>query len=233
MWELFTRGRKPYADVDNLEMKRFLLRGRRLEQPHSTPDFIYELMKSCWKETPAERPRFKKIVTTLKEIISFDAGSSNESAIAPTPSLESVEETANQTRGHMIRPNGPVSYIDLSRNVPTSYIELTLDDSSSNVEHTQDGRGSHSRQKKDDVGSNLMQSKDGQGSKQSVMQDEWGSHPKTMQDDIGSNLEQTQDGRGSNHKLTQNDRGSDPKPTQDGTITYLDTVRPSIPPDYY
>ena len=97
-------------------------------------------MKSCWKETPAERPRFKKIVTTLKEIISYDTESSNENAIAPTPSLESIEETANQTRGHMIRPNGPVSYIDLSRNVPTSYIELTLDDSSSNVEHTQQWR---------------------------------------------------------------------------------------------
>src|SRR6218665_746960 len=100
--------------------------------------FSYELMKSCWKETPAERPRFKKIVTTLTEIISYDAGSTNENDIAPTPSLESIEETANQTRRH-IRPNGPVSYVDLSRNVPASYIELTLDDSSSNVEHTQDG----------------------------------------------------------------------------------------------
>jgi len=104
--------------------------------------FSYALMKSCWKETPAERPRFMKIVTTLTEIISYDAGSTNESAIAPTPYLESIEETANvnQTWGHMIRPNGPVSYIDLSRNVPTSYIELTLDDSSSNVEHTQQWR---------------------------------------------------------------------------------------------
>src|SRR6218665_1717817 len=82
--------------------------------------FSYELMKSCWKETPAERPRFKKIVTTLKEIISYDAGSSNENDIVPTPSLESIEETANQTRRH-IRPNGPVSYTDLSRNVPASY----------------------------------------------------------------------------------------------------------------
>src|SRR6218665_705552 len=69
--------------------------------------FSYELMKRCWKETPAERPRFEKIVTTLKEIISYDTESSNENDIAPTPSLESIEETANQTRRH-IRSNGPV-----------------------------------------------------------------------------------------------------------------------------
>jgi len=146
-------------------------------------------MKRCWKETPAERPRFEKIVTTLKEIISYDTESSNENDIAPTPSLESIEETANQTRRH-IRPNGPVSYVDLSRNVPASYIELTLDDSSSNVEHTLDDPGSYSREKKDDVGSNLEQSQDGRSSHHKLTQDDWG--------------------------VAQDERYSDPKPTQDG-----------------
>jgi len=139
-------------------------------------------------ETPAKRPRFKKIVKTLEEIISYDTGSSNENDIAPTPSLESIEETANQTRRH-IRPNGPVSYIDLSHNVKASYIELTLDDSSSNVEHTLSDPGFHSRQKKDDVGSNLEQSQDGRGSNHRVTQDDQSSDLTLTQDGTISYLE--------------------------------------------
>ena len=39
LWELLSRGMKPYPGVDNLDIKRFLKRGDRLEKPsHSPPE---------------------------------------------------------------------------------------------------------------------------------------------------------------------------------------------------
>jgi len=40
IWELMTRGEKPYADVDSIDMKRFLEEGRRLEKPEMTPQSV-------------------------------------------------------------------------------------------------------------------------------------------------------------------------------------------------
>ena len=40
LWEVMTRGRKPYAGVDNLDMKRYLQRGGRLEKPPFCPDLM-------------------------------------------------------------------------------------------------------------------------------------------------------------------------------------------------
>ncbi len=37
MWELLSRGMKPYPGVDNLDIKRFLKRGERLEKPSHCP----------------------------------------------------------------------------------------------------------------------------------------------------------------------------------------------------
>ncbi len=37
MWELLSRGLKPYPGVDNLDIKRYLKRGERLEKPRAAP----------------------------------------------------------------------------------------------------------------------------------------------------------------------------------------------------
>ena len=37
LWELMTRGKTPYADVDNFFLKQYLERGRRLDIPQITP----------------------------------------------------------------------------------------------------------------------------------------------------------------------------------------------------
>ena len=101
-------------------------------------------MKSCWEETPAKRPKFKKIVTTLEEIIiSYHIGSINETA--STASMESIEEPAdaNEIQRHIGR-NGPDSYLELSRNVSVSIIKPTRDEGGSNVGQMQDNPGSYS-----------------------------------------------------------------------------------------
>ncbi len=46
LWELMTRGVKPYADIDNVDLRRFLELGRRLEKPAVTPQCM-----SVWSVT--------------------------------------------------------------------------------------------------------------------------------------------------------------------------------------
>ena len=41
LWELMTRGGKPYASVDSFDVKRFLKSGRRLAKPATCPPKVY------------------------------------------------------------------------------------------------------------------------------------------------------------------------------------------------
>ena len=41
MWEVMSRGLMPYAGVDNIDIKRYLLLGRRLEKPQFCPEPVY------------------------------------------------------------------------------------------------------------------------------------------------------------------------------------------------
>lgn len=58
VWELMTRGVRPYATVDNWDMERYLKSGRRLPQPIYCPANLYKLMRKCWSTDPDERPEF-------------------------------------------------------------------------------------------------------------------------------------------------------------------------------
>lgn len=38
MWEIMTRGRMPYEDMDNCAVMTYVKRGKRLQQPAVCPD---------------------------------------------------------------------------------------------------------------------------------------------------------------------------------------------------
>ena len=38
LWELMTRGYQPYADIQNSQMKKYILNGHRLNKPEFIPD---------------------------------------------------------------------------------------------------------------------------------------------------------------------------------------------------
>ena len=40
LWEILTRGRNPYSNVDNFDMKQHLQNGNRLEKPDFCPDSV-------------------------------------------------------------------------------------------------------------------------------------------------------------------------------------------------
>ncbi|XP_052803354.1 uncharacterized protein LOC128233629 isoform X3 [Mya arenaria] len=61
LWELMTRGVRPYSVVDNWDMEKYIKSGRRLPQPRYSPLPLYRLMRRCWLETPVKRPSFADI----------------------------------------------------------------------------------------------------------------------------------------------------------------------------
>jgi len=67
MWEIFEFAKVPYPELTNREAIDFVLKGGRLEKPSDCPQFVYDVMKSCWEEKPENRPPFKSIQGLLMD----------------------------------------------------------------------------------------------------------------------------------------------------------------------
>ncbi|XP_023412801.1 tyrosine-protein kinase Mer [Loxodonta africana] len=69
MWEIVTRGMTPYPGVQNHEMYDYLLHGHRLKQPEDCLDELYEIMYSCWRADPLDRPTFSVLRLQLEKFL--------------------------------------------------------------------------------------------------------------------------------------------------------------------
>ncbi|XP_060043323.1 tyrosine-protein kinase Mer isoform X2 [Erinaceus europaeus] len=69
MWEIATRGMTPYPGVQNHEMYDYLLHGHRLKQPDDCLDELYEIMHSCWRTEPLDRPTFSVLRLQLEKLL--------------------------------------------------------------------------------------------------------------------------------------------------------------------
>ncbi|XP_049724358.1 tyrosine-protein kinase ABL2 isoform X5 [Elephas maximus indicus] len=58
LWEIATYGMSPYPGIDLSQVYDLLEKGYRMEQPEGCPPKVYELMRACWKWSPADRPSF-------------------------------------------------------------------------------------------------------------------------------------------------------------------------------
>ncbi|XP_066467950.1 tyrosine-protein kinase Mer isoform X2 [Tiliqua scincoides] len=68
MWEIATRGMTPYPGVQNHEIYDYLLHGQRLKQPEGCLDELYEIMYSCWRADPVDRPTFSELKLHLEKL---------------------------------------------------------------------------------------------------------------------------------------------------------------------
>ncbi|KAI9558029.1 hypothetical protein GHT06_014782 [Daphnia sinensis] len=66
LWEMFSLGKVPYPgmDVAYILIKE-LIKGYRMDKPDFAPIFVANIMASCWKMEPEERPTFSQ----MEEII--------------------------------------------------------------------------------------------------------------------------------------------------------------------
>ncbi|KAI0221570.1 Tyrosine-protein kinase transforming protein SEA [Lamellibrachia satsuma] len=69
LWELFTHGCSPYPDVDNFNIKSYVLSGRHMSQPQHAPYDVYALICRCWEDDPDNRPLFEELYEELRDII--------------------------------------------------------------------------------------------------------------------------------------------------------------------
>ncbi|KAJ1372598.1 hypothetical protein KIN20_034789 [Parelaphostrongylus tenuis] len=57
IWEVFSYGEVPFAELNNFEMVSYAMAGMRPPRPKSCPVAMYELMKRCWSIVPDDRIR--------------------------------------------------------------------------------------------------------------------------------------------------------------------------------
>ncbi|XP_051831767.1 tyrosine-protein kinase Mer [Antechinus flavipes] len=69
MWEIATRGMTPYPGVQNHEIYDYLIHGHRLKQPDDCLDELYEIMFSCWRVNPLDRPTFSELKLRLEKLL--------------------------------------------------------------------------------------------------------------------------------------------------------------------
>ncbi|XP_029031142.1 tyrosine-protein kinase Mer [Betta splendens] len=68
MWEIATRGMTPYPGIPNHEIYDHLVEGNRLKQPPDCLDELYEIMYSCWRADPLDRPSFAQLCERLEKL---------------------------------------------------------------------------------------------------------------------------------------------------------------------
>ncbi|KAF7220086.1 tyrosine-protein kinase Mer isoform X1 [Nothobranchius furzeri] len=68
MWEIATRGMTPYPGVQNHEIYDYLVDGQRLKQPPGCLDELYQIMYSCWRADPLDRPLFTQLREMLEKL---------------------------------------------------------------------------------------------------------------------------------------------------------------------
>ncbi|XP_056356161.1 tyrosine-protein kinase Fes/Fps isoform X4 [Oenanthe melanoleuca] len=70
LWEAFSLGAVPYANLSNQQTREAVEQGVRLEPPELCPEEVYQLMKRCWEYEPRKRPSFSTIhqeLTTIRK----------------------------------------------------------------------------------------------------------------------------------------------------------------------
>lgn len=69
MWEIITLGIHPYPDLGNEQILPFLNSNRRLPKTDLCSQELYDVMLSCWNETPTSRPTFQDLCHKLGSIL--------------------------------------------------------------------------------------------------------------------------------------------------------------------
>ncbi|XP_061481510.1 tyrosine-protein kinase Mer isoform X2 [Rhineura floridana] len=134
MWEIATRGMTPYPGVQNHEIYDYLLHGHRLKQPEDCLDELYEIMYSCWRVDPVDRPTFSDLKLHLEKLLeSLPALSEPDNVIYINTSLmeESMEELSEDSEFPQIDTDLDPNHIieSCSQRPETTVVTVDIHDS--------------------------------------------------------------------------------------------------------
>lgn len=68
LWEIFSFALQPYYGMNHEEVVKFIKEGNILACPENTPLGVYNIMRMCWQQKPADRPRFIQIYQLFEQI---------------------------------------------------------------------------------------------------------------------------------------------------------------------
>ncbi|XP_072021732.1 tyrosine kinase receptor Cad96Ca-like [Amphiura filiformis] len=74
LWELVTFGSHPYPGFSSREVIVQIQKGYRLPKPKHCSDEMYEMMQSCWRTNPNDRPTFKTLRDELENMLGNATG---------------------------------------------------------------------------------------------------------------------------------------------------------------
>ncbi|XP_050550733.1 tyrosine-protein kinase receptor torso isoform X2 [Spodoptera frugiperda] len=69
VWEVATVGGSPYAAVPAARLPRLLRAGYRMPRPNNCSPQLYDIMLSCWRTHPRDRPTFADLHQRLDELL--------------------------------------------------------------------------------------------------------------------------------------------------------------------
>uniref|UniRef100_A0AAY4AA09 Tyrosine-protein kinase n=1 Tax=Denticeps clupeoides TaxID=299321 RepID=A0AAY4AA09_9TELE len=74
LYEIITFGKIPYPGMSNGEVMTSVQRGYRMPRPEPCPAELYEIMTSCWKDKPEDRPTFDYMQSVLDDFYTATEG---------------------------------------------------------------------------------------------------------------------------------------------------------------
>lgn len=69
LYEIITLGGMPYPSISPRDLLQLLRQGQRMKQPEGCTDEMFELMESCWRSIPANRPTFADLMKCLEAML--------------------------------------------------------------------------------------------------------------------------------------------------------------------
>ncbi|XP_028282815.1 tyrosine-protein kinase Lyn isoform X2 [Parambassis ranga] len=74
LYEIITYGKIPYPGMTKGEVMSSIQRGYRMPQPDNCPAELYNIMLSCWKNRPEDRPTFDYLQSVLEDFYTATEG---------------------------------------------------------------------------------------------------------------------------------------------------------------
>ncbi|XP_044128786.1 protein-tyrosine kinase 6 isoform X1 [Bufo gargarizans] len=72
LYEIMSRGAKPYTGIENSELLLYLKQGNRLPAPSNCSAKIYKVMMDCWHENPENRPSFNDLKIYIDNLANYE-----------------------------------------------------------------------------------------------------------------------------------------------------------------
>ncbi|XP_022914969.2 tyrosine-protein kinase receptor torso [Onthophagus taurus] len=69
LWEIINLGGNPYPGVQTEHLLKLLKSGYRMECPSNCGNEIYDIMSSCWRMSPKDRPTFTEIRHSIEALM--------------------------------------------------------------------------------------------------------------------------------------------------------------------